>query len=230
MLREAFQRNLKVLQDELLVLGGMVEKALVDSVELLKKQDLDGAQKLIAQDESINEKRFAIEADTLVQIATQQPMAGDLRVLASILDVASELERIGDYAKGIAKITLMIGQKPLIKPLIDLPRMAEKAADMLRRALNAFVRQDLTCADSIPNEDDEVDALYNQVYRELLTFIISDPRTIDQATLLLWVGHNLERAADRVTNICERVVFIVTGKLVEMDREGRDDLGVQAVG
>ena len=230
MLREAFQRNLQVLQDELLVLGGMVEKALVDSVELLKKQDLDGAQKLIAQDESINEKRFAIEADTLVQIATQQPMAGDLRVLASILDVASELERIGDYAKGIAKITLMIGQKPLMKPLIDLPRMAEKAADMLRRALNAFVRQDLTCADSIPNEDDEVDALYNQVYRELLTFIISDPRTIDQATYLLWVGHNLERAADRVTNICERVVFMVTGKLVEMDREGRDDLGVQAVG
>jgi phosphate transport system protein len=230
MLREAFQRNLQVLQDELLALGGMVEKALVDSVDLLKKQDLDGAQKLIAQDESINEKRFAIEADTLVQIATQQPMAGDLRVLASILDVASELERIGDYAKGIAKITLMIGQKPLIKPLIDLPRMAEKAADMLQRALNAFVRQDLSCADSIPLEDDEVDALYNQVYRELLTFIISDPRTIDQATYLLWVGHNLERAADRVTNICERVVFMVTGKLVEMDREGRDDLGVQAVG
>jgi len=227
--RETFERELQRLQDEVLVLGSMVEKALVESVGLLKKQDLDGARRLIAEDEVINQKRFALEADALVQIATQQPMASDLRVLASVLDIASELERIGDYAKGIAKINLMIGGQPFIKPLIDLPRMAEKAADMLHRALDAFVRRDVDLARAIPKEDSEMDALYNQIYRELLTFIMSDPRNIDQATHLLWVGHNLERAADRVTNICERVVFTVTGKMEEMDREGRDDVGVQAL-
>lgn len=227
--RETFDRDLQRLQAEVLVLGSMVEIALVKSVELLKKQDLDGARRMIADDELINEKRFAIEADTLVQIATQQPMASDLRVLASILDITSELERIGDYAKGIAKVNLMIGGQPFIKPLIDLPRMADKAADMLHRALDAFVRRDVELARAIPAEDAEMDALYNQVYRELLTFIMSDPRNIDQATHLLWVGHNLERAADRVTNICERVVFTVTGKMVEMDREGRDAPGVEAL-
>jgi phosphate transport system protein len=227
--RETFERELQRLQDEVLVLGSMVEKALVESVRLLKKQDLDGARRLIAEDESINQKRFALEADALVQIATQQPMASDLRVLASVLDIASELERIGDYAKGIAKVNLMIGGEPFIKPLIDLPRMAEKAADMLHRALDAFVRRDVDLARAIPEEDAEIDALYSQIYRELLTFIMSDPRNIDQATHLLWVGHNLERAADRVTNICERVVFTVTGKMEEMDREGRDDVGVQAL-
>ena len=227
--REAFERELQRLQDEVLVLGSMVERALVESVELLKKQDLDGARRLIAEDEVINQKRFELEADALVQIATQQPMASDLRVLASVLDIASELERIGDYAKGIAKVNLMIGGKPFIKPLIDLPRMAEKAADMLHRALDAFVRRDVDLARAIPEEDSEIDALYNQIYRELLTFIMSDPRNIDQATHLLWVGHNLERAADRVTNICERVAFTVTGKMEEMDREGRDDVGIQAL-
>jgi phosphate transport system protein len=129
------------------------------------------------------------------------------------------LERIGDYAKGISKINLMIGEEPLIKPLVDLPWMAEKARDMLHRALEAFVKRDVDLACAIPAEDDEVDALYNQVYRELLTLIMADPRTIDQATYLLWAAHNLERAADRVINICERVVFTVTGKLMEMDVE-----------
>jgi phosphate transport system protein len=227
--RETFERELQRLQDEVLVLGSMVEKALVESVDLLKKQDLDGARRLITGDETINQKRFAIEAETLVQIATQQPMAGDLRILASILDIASELERIGDYGKGIAKVNLMIGQRPLVKPLIDLPRMAAKAADMLHRALDAFVRRDVELARAIPQEDVDMDALYDQIYRELLTFIMSDPRNIDQATYLLWVGHNLERAADRVTNICERVVFVVTGKMEEMDREGRDAVGLEAM-
>ncbi len=227
--RETFEQELQRLQDEVLVLGSMVEKALVESVDLLKKQDLDGARRLIAEDENINQKRFAIEADTLVQIATQQPMAGDLRILASILDIASELERIGDYGKGIAKVNLMIGNRPLLKPLIDLPRMAAKAADMLHRALEAFVQRDVELARAIPEEDVVMDALYDQIYRELLTFIMSDPRNIDQATYLLWVGHNLERAADRVTNICERAVFVVTGTMEEMDREGRDVIGPEVI-
>ena len=224
--RETFDRELQRLQDEILALGSMVENALVESVEILKQRDMEGSRRLIAQDRVINEKRFDIEADALILIATQQPMASDLRILAAILVLATELERIGDYAKGIARINLMIGEGPLIKPLIDVPRMAEKVQSMLHRALDAFVRQDAALARVIPTEDDEVDALFNQVYRELMTFIMSDPRNIDQANYLLWAAHNLERAADRVTNICERVVFTVTGKMMEMDAE---DKGLESI-
>ncbi len=225
--RETFDKKLQILQDEVLILGSMVENALTGAVQTLKQRDMEGSRRLIAEDRAINKKRFAIEADALVLIATQQPMASDLRILAAILDIASELERIGDYAKGIAKVNLMIGEQPLLKPLIDVPRMAEKARDMLHRALDAFIRRDIELARAIPLEDDEVDGLYNQVYRELMTYVISDPRTIEQANYLLWVAHNLERAADRVTNICERVVFTVTGKMVEMDVEnaGLEDIG-----
>jgi len=224
--RETFERELGRLQNETLALGSMVESAITDAVEILKRRDREGSQRLITQDRLLNEKRFAIEADALALIATQQPMAGDLRTLAAILDIAGELERIGDYAKGIAKINLMIGEEPFIKPLIDLPQMAAKARDMLHRALDAFVRQDVDQAHSIPAEDGEVDDLYNQVYRELLTLIMSNPNNIDQATFLLWVAHNLERAADRVTNVCERVVFTATGKMIELDLE---DSGLESL-
>jgi phosphate transport system protein len=224
--RETFDRKLQLLQDEVLVLGSMVEEAITESVDTLKRRDMEGSQRLIAEDRLINEKRFAIEADALVLIATQQPMASDLRTLAAVLEITTELERIGDYAKGIAKINLMMGDKPLIKPLIDIPLMAEKARDMLHQALKAFVQQDVELARAIPARDDEVDALYNQVYRELLTYIMADPCTINQATHLLWVAHNLERAADRVINLCERVVFTVTGKMMEMDAE---DSGIESV-
>jgi phosphate transport system protein len=219
MLRETFERELQHLQDEVLVLGSMVEKAIIESVEVLKRRDLEGARRLIAEDRVLNKKRFAIEDEALVLIATQQPMAGDLRTIAAVLAIISELERIGDYAKGISKINLMMGEAPFVKPLVDIPRMAEKAQDMLHRALKAFVERDVDLARAIPDEDDEVDALYNQVYRELLTIIMNNPRTIDQATYLLWAAHNLERAADRVINICERVVFTVTGEMMEMDVE-----------
>jgi len=221
MIRESFDRELRRLQNEILVLGSMVEKALMESVASLKQRDMEAARRLIAEDRFINEKRFAIESDALVLIATQQPMASDLRTLAAVLEIVTELERMGDYAKGIAKINLLIGDEPLIKPLVDLPRMAEKARDMLHRALEAFIRRDVELARAIPEEDDEVDALYNQVYRELLTFIMADPRTIDQATYLLWAAHNLERTADRVTNICERTIFVETGEMVEI--ENTDD-------
>jgi phosphate transport system protein len=220
MLRRTFERDLQRLKDEVLVLDSMVERAITQSVNLLKRRDLEGARRLIAEDMRINEKRFAIEADCLTLIATQQPMAGDLRTIAAILEIATELERIGDYAKGIAKINIMMGHEAPLKPLVDIPLMAEKALDMLHRSLDAFVRQDLALARAIPREDDEVDALYNQVYRELLTIIMGDPRTIDQANYLLWVAHNLERTADRVTNICERVVFTITGEMAEMDTQG----------
>ncbi len=219
MLRQTFDRELQRLQDDILALGDMVEKALLESVECLKRQDQECARRIIANDSQINAKRFAIESDCLTLIATQQPMASDLRTLAAILEIATELERTGDYAKGISKINLLIGNAPLIKPLIDIPRMAEKACDMLSRALKAFAERDVAAAREIPKEDDEMDALYNQVYRELLTIMMSDHSTIEQASYLLWAAHNLERAADRVTNICERVIFTVEGEMIEVDTE-----------
>jgi phosphate transport system protein len=217
MIRTTFDRELQLVQDEMLALGSMVENALIDSVAYLKKRDFEGSREIICRDREVNKKRFAIEEEVLALIATRQPMAGDLRVLAAILEITSELERIGDYAKGIGKINLLIGENPLLKPLIDVPVMAEKARSMLHRALDAFVRRDAELARAIPKEDDEVDHLYNQVYRELMTYILTDPRSIEQANYLLWAAHNLERAADRVTNLCERVIFTVTGELEELN-------------
>jgi phosphate transport system protein len=225
--RENFDRKLQGLVDQVLVLGSIVENALTDSVEGLKRKDLEASRRLVAHDRLINERRFEVEGDALALIATQQPMARDLRTIAAVLDIASELERIGDYAKGIARINLMIGGQPFIKPLVDLPAMADRAREMLHESLEAFVRGDAKLAQAIPGKDDEVDALYNQVYRELLTLIIANPSTIDQANHLLWAAHNLERAADRVTNICERVIFTVTGEMVELDMEttGPESIG-----
>ena len=219
MLRPVFERELQRLQDQISILGSMVEEALTDSVDVLKRRDLEASERVVAGDEAINSRRFEIEGGILVLIATQQPMAGDLRMLAALLEIVGELERIGDYAKGIGKISLLIGTEPLVKPLVDLPRMALKARDMLHRALDAFLRQDVDAARAIPLEDDEVDALYNQVFRELLTHIMARPSILEQANYLLWAAHNLERAADRVVNICERTVFTVTGKMQEMDVE-----------
>jgi phosphate transport system protein len=225
--RESFDQELQRLQDAVLALGSRVESAIVDSVKSLKERDSEASKHIIAQDRLINEKRFELEADALALIATQQPMARDLRVIAAVLDITSELERIGDYAKGIARIHLMIGGQPFIKPLIHLPAMADKATEMLHDSLEAFARGDATLARAIPEKDDEVDALYNQVYRELLDLIIENASRIDQANYLLWAAHNLERSADRVTNICERVIFTVTGEMVEMDME---ESGVESIG
>ncbi len=225
--RETFDRELQRLQDAVLVLGSRVENAIIDSVKSLKDRDTEAARDIIAQDRFINEKRFELEADALALIATQQPIARDLRMIAAVLDITSELERIGDYAKGIARIHLMIGGQPFIKPLIHLPAMAGKASDMLRESLEAFAQGDTASARAVPEMDDEVDALYNQVYRELLELIMADASRIDQANYLLWAAHNLERAADRVTNICERVIFTVTGEMVEMDME---ETGVESIG
>lgn len=223
MTREIFDRQLQKILDEILVLGSMVEDAILESVDSLKQRDIDRAQVVYKNDRKINEKRFQIENDTLTIIATQGPMATDLRILSSIIDIASELERMGDYAKGIAQINIRMGDKPLLKPLIDIPRMAEITVDMLHQALDAFIHTNVELARRIPESDDMVDALYNQVYRELLTFMISDPTTIDQATYLTWVAHNLERTADRVTNICERTLFVDTGELIEI--KSSDDEG-----
>jgi phosphate transport system protein len=214
--RETFEAEIQQVKDNVLVLGSMVEQALLDSVEALKKRDIKAAERVFAEDKAINKKRFEIENQLMILIATQQPMARDLRLLASTLEIVSELERMGDYAKGIANINIRMGDTPLLKPLIDVPRMAQKGADMLHRSLTAFVNEDVETARALPVEDDEIDALYNQIYRELMTFIIQDPTTIERANWLLWVAHNLERLADRVTNICERTVFIATGEMREV--------------
>src|SRR6266508_3429324 len=216
MLRKTFENEIQQVKDDVLLLGSMVEQAILNSVDALKKRDIKAAHEILDSDKLINEKRFEIENKLMVLIATQQPMAHDLRLLASCMEIISELERMGDYAKGIANINLRMGDAPLLKPLIDVPRMAQKGVDMLHRSLTAFVNEDIELARSIPVEDDEVDALYNQVYRELMTFVIADPKTIERANWLLWVAHNLERFADRVTNICERTVFIVTGEMAEI--------------
>jgi phosphate transport system protein len=216
--RETLDRAIQKLLDDLLVMGSMVEEAVIASVDSLKRRDFEASKTIYANDEEINRKHHQLEMDCITLIATQQPMARDLRLLAAVLEVNTELERVGDYAKGIARINLMMGDQPLVKPLIDIPRMAEKSVDMLHRALTAFVQRDVQAARSIPEEDEEIDSLYNQVYRELLTYMIADPSTIDRATYLLWVAHNLERSADRVTNICERILFVVTGEFRELDR------------
>jgi len=215
MLRKTFETEIQQVKDEILVVGSMVEQAIVDSVDALRRRDIAASQRIFDADQEINRRRFEVENQLMIMIATQQPMAHDLRVLASILEVNSELERMGDYAKGICNINIRMGDIPLLKPLIDVPRMAQKGADMLHRALTAFVNEDVEAAREIPAEDDEVDELYKQVYRELMTFIIADPTSIERASWLLWAAHNLERFADRVTNICERTVFIVTGELHE---------------
>ncbi len=216
-MRKAFEIEIQKLKDDILELGSLAEKAILDSVDSLKNRDISRSQRIYDDDEILNEKRFEIEKDVMISIATQQPMAHDLRLLASMLDVAGELERMGDYAKGIAKINVAMGEQKLIKPLVDLPVMAEKAANMLHRALAAFIEEDVEAAEKIPAEDDEVDALYTKIYREAITYVISDPTAIERSNWLIWAAHNLERVGDRVTNICERTVFIATGEMEEVD-------------
>jgi len=216
MTRETFDKQIRTLYDDILILGSMVEEVIRESVETLKTRDFEKARKIYNGDKKINNKRYQIERDTLIAIATQAPMAKDLRILASILDVSGELERMGDYAKGIALINVRMGNEPLLKPLIGIPKMTNITVDMLNKALEAFVKVDETAAREIPIEDDKVDDLYNAVYDELITFMVKDNTTIDRATHLLWVAHNLERAADRVTNICERTIFIASGDMFEI--------------
>ena len=216
MSRERFEQELGHLQEQVLALGSMAERAVREAVTALARQDLAAARRIIDSDHVINERRFELESEILTIIATQQPMAGDLRKLASSLELAGELERIADYAKGIANVALMIGTEPLVKPLVDIPRMADLACGMLNRALEAFSRWDVDLARAVPKEDAEVDTLYERIYRHLAEIIQKDPRTLDQAIRLSWVAHNLERVADRVSNLCERVVFSVLGRMEEL--------------
>ncbi len=215
--RETFDRDLRHLQDDMLFLASLVDQAVSGAMDALRYLDQTKARQIILRDAEINTKRFAIEEQAVTLLATQQPAAGDLRTILAVLTITGELERMGDYAAGTARIVVMHGDQELLKPLVDLPRMADLARSMLRRAIDAYVNRDATLAKTVASEDDLVDALHDQVYRELLTYMIQDPRTIDRATWLMWVAHNVERIADRVTNICERVVFLVSGRIEEMN-------------
>ena len=215
--REDLDQQLDILQQEVSVMARVVGKAVLRSVDALKSRDLVESNQIVAEDDYIDQKRFEIEERCMDMIATQQPMARDLRAIIALMHIVVELERMGDYAEGIAKISLMLGQEPTLKPLIDIPRMADKATDMLRNSIDALTNRDLVKAQHVCQSDDEVDELYDQVYRELLLFMIQDPKTIERATHLLWVAHDVERIADRATNIAERVIFLITGKLVEIN-------------
>jgi phosphate transport system protein len=218
MVRQIFEEQIQELLEELLEMGDMVTAAIRRSIQALADQDEELARQVIDFDDEINAVQQEIDEKCLVLIATQQPMASDLRIILAVSAIAGELERIGDYTEGIARLAIKLSSRPLLKPLIDIPRMAEESLRMLTVALEAFAKQDVEAARSVGNADDTVDGLYDQIYRELLVFMMEDPRTITQATHLLWVAHNLERIADRTTNIAERVVFIDSGEVVDLNR------------
>jgi phosphate transport system protein len=223
MARESFDVQLRRLQDELLAMGELVDQQVANAVLALSQRDAALANVVIAADEQINHKQRDVEEKCLVLIATHQPLASDLRAIFSIASIANDLERMSDHAKGIAKISLRMADQPLLKPLIDIPRMAEKDRYMLREQLAAFVARDSHRAKQLAAEDEEINRLYDQIYRELLTFMMEDPRTIGRATFLLWIAHNLERVGDRTTNIAERTVFLITSEIEELNAEtGRE--------
>jgi phosphate transport system protein len=224
-IRATFDQELQDLSDNVLRLGSMVDAAISLSIQALKERDQVLAQQIIADDEKINELRFKIEEDCVSLIARQQPAARDLRLIVAAMNIVLDLERMGDHAAGIATIVLRMGDEPLLKPLIDLPRMAQISQDMLRQSLDALISDNPDEARAITQIDDEVDMLYNQIFRELVSYMIEDPRTVTRAMYLLFCAHNVERVADRVTNICERVIFVSTGRMEEIPSAPDPNLG-----
>lgn len=217
MARERFRKHINKLEDEMMDLGCTVAAAVGNAVAALKNRDIDAAKKIIENDVIINRKRWVTEENCINLIALQQPVASDLREIIAIMNIITDLERIGDYAEGIAKIVILLGKEPLVKPLVNIPQMAEKGLDMLNRSLKAFINRDSDLAKKICDEDDEVDKLHDKTYHELLSCMIAKPDTITNATYLIWASHNFERIADRVTNICERTVFLVTGSMQKIN-------------
>jgi phosphate transport system protein len=221
--RGTLDKELGKIQDKVLQLGSLLEEAIRNSVAALRDRDIELARQVIANDVKLNQLRYSIEEQCLTVIATQQPVASDLRMIIAAMHVAIEMERMGDHAEGIAHLVIRMGDEPLLKPLIDIPRMADIACEMLRSSLDAFLSHDTAAAQAAANRDDEIDQLYEQVMRELLTYMLQDPTSISRGTYLLWVAHNLERIGDRVTNISERVVFLNTGKFKELSGTWQKD-------
>ena len=215
--REQFQRQIAALQDGVLEMGSMVERAVERAMQALMDRDVVLARSVIDEDKDINAVGYHLQNACISLLAQQAPMARDLRVIVSVTAIMSDLERMGDHAEGIARIVVTMQDELLVKPLIDLPIMASKATEMLRNAVQAFVDQDTEAAYRVGGADDEVDRLYDQIYADLIQVMVGDPATIEPSTHLLWVAHNLERIADRATNIAERTVYSATGMLPQMD-------------
>ena len=220
--RQGLEEGVLGLQRDLRSLASLVDVAIERSIRALEGLDRGLAETVLADDARINELRFKIEDDAIHLIAQQQPLATDLRTVIAVINVIVELERMGDYCVGIAKIALLHEDRALLKPLVDVPRMAALCRELLRASVDAFISRDAPGARAVGQRDDEIDQLYDQVYRELLTFMLNDPRTIDRATWLIWVAHNLERIGDRVQNICERTIFEVSGVMKEFKRSRYD--------
>jgi len=218
MTRVAYLHELQELRDDVVAMASMTDKALSRSVDALRRQDVSLAREVMAADRYVNNHRWQTEERALHLIATQGPMAGDLRTISAAIHITTELERMADHAAGIGKIVIQISDEPVLKPLVDIPRMSEIAREMLAASVSAYIDGNVEAARATALRDDEVDALYDQIYRELLTYMMADPRTINRATRLLWAAHNIERVADRVTNICEWVIFAVNGSLEELSR------------
>ena len=216
-MRESFKKHINELNEDVVAMSEMVATATSRSVEALGNRDIEKAKQIVNDDLLINKKRWQIEEKCINLIALQQPVATDLREIIAVLNIITELERMGDYAEGNAKIALMLGGEPLIRPLIFLPKMAEKANSMLKRSMQALVNRDAKMATAICNEDDVVDKLYDEAYHDLLMYMIKDPSAVSKVTPLIWAAHNLERIADRVTNICERIVFLATGSMPQVN-------------
>jgi phosphate transport system protein len=222
--RENFDNQMQKLLEQIILLGSMVEESVLAAVTALQQCNHTAAQMIIENDRAVNEKRYAIEDDCITLIVTQQPMARDARFLISVLEISTELERIGDYAKGIAQITLARGYEPIDTIVFSyIQQMAEVGLRLLSAALDAFNRKDATTARMIPGEDDKVDGLYNAVYQFVATKMIANQTSLDQANYLIWAAHNLERLADRVSNICERTVYLATGEMKELE-ENRGEI------
>ena len=215
--RVYFEQQLQRLQEQLLQLASMVEAAIRHAIEALQQQDVTLARQIIAADDLIDATQYALEEQALTLIATQQPLASDLRTISAVISIASELERMGDYAEGIAEITIRGAHAPWLKPLVDIPRMATLAQQMLHQALDAFVRKDVKAAQGLAAADRQVDQLTTQVQQELLHYMLRDPTVVERALHLIYVAHNLERIADRATNIGERVIFMVSGQMVDLN-------------
>lgn len=214
-IRTTFERYLGDLRDDLLRLSSMTDRAIADSIKALIDRDADLARQVSSNDAQLNERRYQIEERAYTLIATQQPNATDLRVIVGAANVAINLERIGDHAAGIARLTIRMADQPLLKPLIDLPQMADVARSMVKDSVNAFLTQDVALAEQVVQRDEQIDRLHQQVYTDLIGFMTKDPSTVERATFLLWVSHNLERIGDRATNICERAIYVATGELKE---------------
>lgn len=217
MTRNYFEQELQELDVLLIKMSSMVEETLNDSIKALKQQNVELAQKVIDNDDAIDDMEIEVEDKCLKLIALQSPLAKDLRMIATALKIITDLERIADYAVDISKITIRLSGEKYIKELIDIPRMTEIISDMLRASIDSYVNQDVNKAREAAQMDDEVDGIHKQIFRELLLIMMEDPKKINQATYFLFVSRYLERIGDHITNICERVIYSVTGEYVDLN-------------